>query len=166
MILRTVNHTQFEAKGLYPVLPVGQSWAMGMVSWMGPGAPNGQDHFRDGGSWELSVATVHGSWRVSALTQARRCEQGLHTVPVYGDECGLWGVEGGNGPSRTTDKQEEKLPPQAPQPSLNKCDFCASSHGWVISHFLPLSLPEVQVNPRHLQMAHPRRGPLWLFRED
>ena len=67
---------------------------------------------------------------MSALTRARGCEQGLHTVPVYsGDECGLWGVEGGNRPSGTTEKQEEKLPPQAPQPSLNKCNFCVSSHG-------------------------------------
>ena len=34
MILRTVNHTRFEARGLHPVLPVRQSWAMGVVSWM------------------------------------------------------------------------------------------------------------------------------------
>lgn len=61
------------------------------------------------------------------LTQARGCGAGIAHCPYMVKE-GTWDVEGGNGPSGTTENQEEKLPPQAPHLPLNKYNFCVSSH--------------------------------------
>lgn len=47
-----------------------------------------------------------------------------------------------------------KVTAQVPQPFLNKCNFCVSSGVWIISHFLPLSLPKSKLTRISRWLTH------------